>query len=788
MVRRVIISVLLLGLLLGGAACQGRVSTVELTATNTLPATESVMIPTEPPTRVPPTETIPTETVPPPTASATPIPSVTPSPTVPPTDTPAPTSAAPFLTATAKRDATKMAAEVAVAVDATLAALPSATPYPTYTPLPSETPVPTLPPTETPAPILTPTVDLEGTRTANEVARAELAAAVASAVEATVAALPSATPYPTYTLVPSETPVPTLTPTETPSPTLTPTVDLEGTRTANEAARAELAAAIASAVEATVAALPSETPVPTLTPTETPAPTLTPSPTLEPTVAPTDTPAPTLTPTIDLAGTRAANAATLTAWPTATATPTAVPPTETPAPTLTPSHTALVPPILPTAEPPTATRPPTDLFATATALAATQMSIQATEVAMAGATQTQIALDRRATETAWLLTQTVMPSPTIDLNATATAIVAAVTATAEAVAAQPLGLVFDVPPGWGTPVQADLNTLQLSDGTALIFLYRGGAAFFEPWGIPADETDLVAAAEALAGHTGGAIQPYEGKAAIPVLLPDVREGKQGVLYLARLADGDWLLLSGSAPADALATYQAEVFEPLLLSLEVAGPEPPAMRTPQPTRTPIVIPPTATPTIVPPTAPPALRTPQPTRTPIVIPPTATPTTAPLTLVSTSSAALGLTFDAPQGWTETAPPDLNLPDGNVAGVIFYAAADDAANPSGRAGHPALLALRVMPGDYALDLAGEEPAAVLVSLFAVPEESIQPFDAAYPAARAVIARPAGASVAYALALGADDWAVVTVVAPPGYNALELDEQVLVPLVRSLAVSGEA
>ncbi len=690
-----------------------------------------------------------------------------------------------------------MAAQVAGAVEATVGALPSATAYPTYTLAPSETPVPTLPPTETSAPTLTPTVDLEGTRTSNEATRAELAATVAGAVEATVGALPSATAYPTYTLAPSETPVPTLPPTETSAPTLTPTVDLEGTRTSNEATRAELAATVAGAVEATVGALPSATAYPTYTlaPSETPVPTL----------PPTETSVPTLTPTIDLEGTRTANEAaraelaaaiasaveaTLTAWPSATATPTPVPPsppltpsstpspvppTATPTATAVPaSPTALVPPILPTAVPATAsplpptpfatllpspTGPPPDLFATATALAMAQMDIEATDVAVAGATQTQTALDLRATEIAAVLTETLAPTPTIGFEASATALVAAVTATAEAIAAQPIGLVFDVPPGWSAPVQTDLNTLQLSDGTALIFIYRGDAAFFERWGIPADETDLVAAAEALAGRTGGTIQPYEGKAAIPVLLPGVREGKRGVLYLARLADGDWLLLSGSAPVDALATYQAEVFEPLLLSLEIAGPEP----------------------ITPP-----MRTPQPTRTPIVIPPTPTATSTPLALVSTTSAALGLTFDVPQGWTEAMPPDLNPSDAAIAGAIFYADADDAVSPPDVAEHPALLVLRVMPGDYALDLAGTMPADVLAGLFAVPERYIQSFAAAYPAARTVVARPEGAAVVYALALGADDWAVVAAVAPPGYNALELDQLALVPLVRSLAVSS--
>jgi len=183
----------------------------------------------------------------------------------------------------------------------------------------------------------------------------------------------------------------------------------------------------------------------------------------------------------------------------------------------------------------------------------------------------------------------------------------------------------------------------------------------------------------------------------------------------------------------------------------------------------------------------MRTPQPTRTPIIIPPTPTPTPTPLTLVSTSNAALGLTFDAPEGWTETLPPALNPPDVPVAGAIFYADAGDAANLSGRVGHPALLVLRVTPGDYTLDLAGTMPADVLAGLFAVPGQHIQSFAAAYPAARAVVARPEGAAVVYALALGAGDWAVVSIVAPPGYNALGLDQEVLVPLVRSLAVSGE-
>ncbi|MBI5957379.1 MAG: hypothetical protein HY866_01500, partial [Chloroflexi bacterium] len=112
------------------------------------------------------------------------------------------------------------------------------------------------------------------------------------------------------------------------------------------------------------------------------------------------------------------------------------------------------------------------------------------------------------------------------------------------------------------------NALYLTDAAAEVFIYRGDAAFFEArWGIPAGETDHVMAAEALAAHLGGEITSFEGQAAIPVLLP-LREGRQGIVYLAQVGEGEWLILSASASTDQFEAYVTNVFEPLLLSLEI----------------------------------------------------------------------------------------------------------------------------------------------------------------------------------------------------------------------------
>ncbi len=606
-----------------------------------------------------------------------------------------------------------LAAQLDQALEATLGALPTATPYPTYTAIP---------------PTLTPTVDLTGTRAA----QVTIAAVVAQAVGATQAALPTATPYPTYTPLPSATPYPTYTAIP---PTLTPTVDLTGTR----AAQATVSALIAQGVAATLTAWPSPTNTPTPVP---PTPTPRPTDTTTPTPVPTNTPLPTAT---DTPTPRPTN--------TPTSTPTPLPPT--PFATLEPSPTGAAP----------------DLFATATALAssptpgaaeltATQIVAEATDAAIAQATQTQVALDLTATQAASAQTPTPPPTATPDLQATATAIVLAATATAEALAEQPLGLIFPLPEGWRAPVQLDAHTLRLTDGTAEIFIYRGDSAYFaEAWGIPADETDLVAAARALARQVNGKLLPFEGKAAIPILLAP-GAGRQGVLYLAPL-DGEWLLLSGNAPEAELPAYQADVFEPLLLALEV-------------------IPPGVTPT----PTPRPMRTPQPTRTPIVIPPTSTPSGP--ALVTYRSAALGLEFLIPEGWMETAPDDLSLAEANVSGVLFFASAEDAARSADTPSQPLLMVLRAQPGAETLDVPENTPAGLLSGLFNVPAANIMPVEMDFPAARGLIVRADSTAILYALALGPDDWAVVGAVVPLAYDFQAVDDELLCPLLDSLTVFG--
>jgi len=412
-----------------------------------------------------------------------------------------------------------------------------------------------------------------------------------------------------------------------------------------------------------------------------------------------------------------------------------------------------------------------DLFATATALAlsptpgapeltATQIVTEATNEAIAQATQTQVALDLTATQAASARTPTLPPSATPDLRATATAIVLGATATAEALAEQPLGLVFPLPEGWRAPVRLDAYTLRLTDGTAEIFIYRGDPAYFaEAWGIPADETDLVAAAQALARQVNGKLQPFEGKAAIPILLAP-SAGRQGVLYLAPL-DGEWLLLSGNAPEAKLPAYQADVFEPLLLALEVM---PPGV-TPTPTPRP-------------------MRTPQPTRTPIVIPPTPTPSGP--ALVTYRNTELGLEFLAPEGWTETAPDDLHLADANVSGVLFFASAEDAARPADTPSQPLLMVLRAQPGAETLDVPGNTPAGLLSGLFNVPAANITPVQMDVPAARGLIVQADSTAILYALALGPDDWVVIGAVVPLAYDFQSVDDELLCPLLDSLTVLG--
>jgi hypothetical protein len=362
-------SVLMVGLVLLLAGCQGKVSVIEPTVTSAEYATQQAMLATQ--QALPPTATLtplpPTET---PLPSNTPVPTDTPLPTDTPTATPTPT---PDFTATAQTeyDQATQTAEAALAtmeaaIRATREAQPTNTPYPTYTVEPSVTP------SQTPEPTLTSTPNQPATQTQEASLAGQIAEAAAATVEA-YTPIPSQTPLPTYTAVPSNTPYPTYTvvpsrtPTATPEPTLTPTIDRQATRAANQTQQADIDAQVAEAAAATVEAytpVPSQTPLPTYTvvPSNTPYPTYT----VVPSLTPTETPEPTLTPTIDLQGTRAANqtqqadiAAQVAEAAAATVEAYTPVPSSTPLPTYTPYPTyTVVPSATPTEVPPTLTRTP----------------------------------------------------------------------------------------------------------------------------------------------------------------------------------------------------------------------------------------------------------------------------------------------------------------------------------------------------------------------------------------------------------------------------------------------
>jgi hypothetical protein len=304
-------------------------------------------------------------------------------------------------------------------------------------------------------------------------------------------------------------------------------------------------------------------------------------------------------------------------------------------------------------------------------------------------------------------------------------------------------VILTVPEGWTSPRRIDANTVYLTDGTARVFIYVGDAAFFQSrWGIPAGETDLLKAAQALAARVGGEIASFEGQAAIPIMLRPV-DTLQGMVYLARLADGNWLLVSTVAPKDQLDTYQTTVFEPLLLSLHVPGGQPPATPTPTPQPTPVVL------------------------TPYISP------------------DMGLTFHVPGGWSAYTGEDLTDPALGVFGVMFFSSPDDASDPTGTPTRPAMVFMRVMAANYQPFEGLESPSDLLVEVLGVGAGETRPYDAAsYPAARATIEEAANKGAVYGLALGQDDWLIVALVVPPEENLLLWDETVMMPIVRSIQV----
>ncbi len=442
-------------------------------------------------------------------------------------------------------------------------AQPSATP--SATPLPTETPTST----DTPSP----TIDFTATAALEQTVQALAQTEAAAALTATQAALPSDTPTSTFT------PTDTLTPSDTPTPTQLPVLLTVTRIVQNATATAQMQAAaqtqIAAALTATQAALPSDTPTATATPTDT----ATPSP---------------------------------TATYTPSTTPTPLPPTDT----LTPSTTPL-PPTQAMTLAPSPTTPTPDLFASATAQALptgtpTQLPVLLTVTRIVqNATATAQALPS-ATPTPVPPTATPTPLPVLltvtrivqNATATAQALPSATptpvppTGTVEATPTTPatvgsaesaLGLRFTLPEDWQPLHQPSPHWLYMTDGTAHLYIYRGDSAYFAEhgWGISANETRLLAAASALAAHTGGQLRSFADKAAVPILLP-AKEGQQGMLFLQQLRSGadsaEWLLVSLSAPSDALADYAQNMVEPLLESVEVIEELPGALPTATPSPT------------------------------------------------------------------------------------------------------------------------------------------------------------------------------------------------------------
>jgi hypothetical protein len=346
-----------------------------------------------------------------------------------------------------------------------------------------------------------------------------------------------------------------------------------------------------------------------------------------------------------------------------------------------------------------------------------------------------------------LPTDTPTPLPTFtatpNFSASATLQLLAGAATATALAAEPLPVTLTVPEGWSSPERIDANIVYLTDGTARVFIYVGDAAFFESsWGIPAGETDLLKAAQTLAARVGGEIASLEGQAAIPIMLRPA-DTMQGVVYLTKLADGSWLLVSAVAPKDQLDTYRTTVFEPLLLSLEVPGRQPPATSTPTPESTPVVLKPYA------------------------------------------NQDMGLTFRVPDGWSEYTGEELTDPALGVSGVMFFSNPDDASDPTATPTKPALAFMRVMAAKYQPYQGISSPSDFLVQALNVEAGQIQPFGTAnYPAARVTFEEAANKGAVYGLELGQDDWLVVALVVPPEENIMLWDETVMMPVVRSIQV----
>ena len=350
--------------------------------------------------------------------------------------------------------------------------------------------------------------------------------------------------------------------------------------------------------------------------------------------------------------------------------------------------------------------------------------------------QTQTQVYREFTQTATIyatpfptLTMTRTPSPTPtateDFPATATQTILEATAIADAQASAAVVLEMDVPEGWREQ-RIDVNTLFLTDQTARVFVYTGNSLFFEDrWSVPRSERRVVAAAAAVSRQVGGVIARFDVQAQ-QVQISVSGDETRGVIYLRPLGDGDWLLVSASAPTDAFDAYLSDVFEPLVDSLRL------------------------------------------------------PDTGQL-LERYEEEALGLAFDGPAGWAGTYLDDVALSEMNAVALLLFANPEDASQPQETPTGPALALIRFAPKSDTPRF--ETPADVLIEFAVLDREMIQPYEMHYPAVRALTEQTDEMTTLwYALELE-DNWLLVLLVAE---DVSTLDTTIVRPLLQSLKVTG--
>jgi hypothetical protein len=200
-----------------------------------------------------------------------------------------------------------------------------------------------------------------------------------------------------------------------------------------------------------------------------------------------------------------------------------------------------------------------------------------------------------------------------------------------------------------------------------------------------------------------------------------------------------LILSASAPEDQFAAYQTEIIEPFILSLEVGA--------------------------------------APTLTPDSL--DAVPTTFELY----TSEELRMTFDIPAGWVAYIDQSLSSPERGSAVVLFFADPADVGGLSNHeAKHPAIAFIRMATDDLIRESFDEpEDVLSLVADGVVERLTIS----GYSSARLFFENEVPQGVLYVLELE-DCWLMTILVLPETSNARLWDEVVMLPIVRSIQVTG--